>query len=74
MIVDSLDNVLRTGNNFDRLFGEYLLRIYGLYTNFTWMPFKEKDLDVPILPTHMDVTHLQMKIKKLFKQMLQKLK
>ena len=38
------------------------------------MPFKEKDLDVPILPTHMDVTHLQMKIKKLFKQMLQKLK
>ena len=28
------------------------------------MPFKEKDLDVPILPTHMDVTHLQMKIKK----------
>ena len=27
------------------------------------MPFKEKDLDVPILPTHMDVTHLQMKIK-----------
>ena len=27
------------------------------------MPFKEKDLDVPILPTHTDVTHLQMKIK-----------
>ena len=47
--------------NFDGLlrpFGERLLRIYA---NFTRM--HRKDLDVAILQTHMDATHLQIDIK-----------